>query len=126
MDAGDVPEEDRVIAIQAADIKNLLKETKVTSAEYATVKALVNGQIDTFMNFKFIRVSDRVWEAAGYGKNVAIAFQKNGIKLAIGQEMVSHIDVRADLCYSTQVYSEMTLGATRLQEPMVVKVVSAA
>lgn len=126
MDAGDVPEEDRVIAIQAADIKNLLKETKVTSAEYATVKALVNGQIDTYMGFKFVRVSDRIWTAAGYGANEAVAFQKSGIKLAIGQEMVSHIDVRNDLCYSTQCYSEMTLGCTRMQEPMVVKIVSAA
>lgn len=126
MDSGDVPEEERIIAIQAADLKNLLKETKVTSTDYASVKALVNGQIDTFMGFKFIRVSDRVWTAAGYNANEAIAFQKSGIKLAIGQDMVSHIDVRSDLCYSTQVYSEMTLGATRMEEAKVVKVVSAA
>lgn len=126
MDSGDVPEEERIIAIQAADLKNLLKETKVTSTDYASVKALVNGQIDTFMGFKFIRVSDRVWTAAGYNANEAIAFQKSGIKLAIGQDMVSHIDVRNDLCYSTQVYSEMTLGATRMEEAKVVKVVSAA
>ena len=126
MDAGDVPEEDRVIAIQAADLKNLLKETKVTSTDYASVKSLVNGQIDTSMGFKFIRVANSVWTAAGYGANEAVAFHRNGIKLAIGQDIVSHIDVRSDLCYATQVYSEMTLGATRMQEAMVIKAKSAA
>lgn len=126
MDAADAPEEDRFIAVQAADLKNLLKETKVTSTDYASVKALVNGQIDTFMGFRFVRISDRVWTAAGYSANEAVAFQKSGIKLAMGQDIISHIDVRSDLCYATQVYSEMTLGATRMQEGLVVKAVSSA
>lgn len=34
---------------------NLLRETEVSSYDFNNVKALVEGKIDTFMGFKFIR-----------------------------------------------------------------------
>jgi hypothetical protein len=41
-------------------MSDLLALEKITSADYATVKALVQGAIDTFMGFKFVR-SQRQW-----------------------------------------------------------------
>ena len=80
MDKADVPEEDRYMAVSAADLKNLLKDQKATSVDYAAVRALVQGQIDTFMGFKFVRISDKVWTAAGIAANTAVAFHREGLK----------------------------------------------
>lgn len=126
LDSKDAPEEDRFIAVQAKDLKNLLKDQKATSVDYAAVKALVQGEIDTFMGFKFIRVSDKVWSSAGIDDNVAVAFHRNGLKLGIAQDIISHIDPRPDKNYATQVYSEVNFGATRMNEDLVVKVVNKA
>jgi len=41
------------IAIGASQLDSLLSQTEVTSSDYNTVKALVRGDIDTFLGFKF-------------------------------------------------------------------------
>ena len=126
MDKADVPEEDRYMAVSAADLKNLLKDQKATSVDYAAVRALVQGQIDTFMGFKFVRISDKVWAAAGIAANTAVAFHREGLKLGIGQDIITHIDQRPDKNYATQVYSEINFGACRMDENKVVQVKSKA
>ena len=126
MDKADVPEEDRYMAVSAADLKNLLKDQKATSVDYAAVRALVQGQIDTFMGFKFVRISDKVWGAAGITANTAVAFHRDGLKLGIGQDIITHIDQRPDKNYATQVYSEINFGACRMDENKVVQVKSKA
>ena len=126
MDKADVPEEDRYMAVSAADLKNLLKDQKATSVDYAAVRALVQGQIDTFMGFKFVRISDKVWTAAGIAANTAVAFHREGLKLGIGQDIITHIDPRPDRNYATQVYSEINFGDCRMDENKVVQVKSKA
>lgn len=44
-----------VIAVTSSQIMSLLRETEVSSYDFNNVKALVEGKIDTFMGFKFIR-----------------------------------------------------------------------
>ena len=44
-----------VFACSSAQILNLLSTTEVTSYDYNSVKALVDGKVDTFMGFKFVR-----------------------------------------------------------------------
>ena len=36
----------------------MLEETETTSSDYNSVKALVRGEIDTFLGFKFIDIGD--------------------------------------------------------------------
>lgn len=45
----------RYIVVNAAMLEALLSETEVTSSDYNTVKALVQGEINSFMGFNFIR-----------------------------------------------------------------------
>ena len=49
----------RFIIVGPIQISDLLAVTQATSSDYASVKALVNGEIDTFMGFKFV-VSNRL------------------------------------------------------------------
>lgn len=54
-----VPSENRFMLMHASQLDALLGETEVTSSDFASVKALVQGEIDTFMGFKFITMGDR-------------------------------------------------------------------
>jgi hypothetical protein len=54
-----VPSENRMLLMHASQLDSLLGETETTSSDFATVKALVRGEIDTFMGFRFIAIGDR-------------------------------------------------------------------
>jgi hypothetical protein len=116
LDTGDVdPDQPRCIVTRPAGITDMLSSTQVTSADYNSVKALVAGQIDTFMGFKFIMTN-----LAPVGK--AVCWTKMAMALAVGSEPVVRISERADKNYSTQVFIEMDIGATRVEDAGVVEV----
>jgi hypothetical protein len=100
----------------------LLNVTAATSADFNSVKALVRGEINTFMGFTFIP-STRV--TANSSTLAAVAFQRYGVCLAMADQPVVRTDERTDLSYSWQVYYELNLGAVRLEENRVVKVYTA-
>jgi len=121
LDSADVdPEEERYIVCSPKQITDLLETTDVTSADYNTVRALVQGQIDTFLGFKFI-VSNRLPVDAS-GDRLVFAWARTGILLAVAQEMQTRIDERKDKSYATQVYLSLGIGATRMQEEKIVEI----
>lgn len=131
MDACDCPAENRYILMTATQLDNLLSETKVTSADFASARALVRGEIDTFMGFRFIQLNGKradnslilpAFTDSSKSIRQCIAFHKEGVRLGIGQDAFGKITERDDKCFATQVYYEMTIGATRMQEEMVVEV----
>ncbi len=118
LDANEVdPDEERYIIVNARQMASLLKATKATSADYTTVKALVTGQVDSFVGFKFIR-SERIGTDTNSDDKV-LYWAKPGIKLALGRDVQTRITERPDKNYATQVFLSMTIGATRMQETMV-------
>jgi hypothetical protein len=121
-DNNDVDMEDRFMVASPATVNSLLSVTQATSADYNSVKALIRGEIDTFMGFKWI-TSTRV--NAVTSTNAAIAFQRYGVCLAMADAPVVRTDERPDLSYSWQVYYELNIGAVRLEEDRVVKVYTA-
>jgi hypothetical protein len=90
----------RVLVCTAYEIENLLNTTKVTSADYNTIKALVNGTVDTFMGFKFV-INKRLARlmAASVTSTTAgnvrrcVAWVKGSIKRIKGS-MMSDISIR--------------------------------
>lgn len=54
-----VPSEGRNLLMHSSQLDALLGETEVTSADFATVKALVRGEINSFMGFNIITMGDR-------------------------------------------------------------------
>ena len=82
LDTNNVPPEDRHMIIHANNLANLLSETAVTSADFNTVRALVSGELDTFLGFKFHTVGDRA--EGGLSINASshrkcLAFHKDAI-----------------------------------------------
>jgi hypothetical protein len=101
-------------------IANLLSTTEATSGDYAEVKALVRGEINTYMGFEFIRTERFQTDANGYRRN--IAWSKSGLGLAIGADITSEVAPRPDKRFSWYAYFMMFIGSTRLEEEKVVEV----
>jgi len=121
LDGNDIdPDEPRFMIATSKQMSNLLNEQKVTSFDYASVKALVQGQIDTFMGFNFIRTERLGLD--GNGDRQVLAFIRSGIGLAVGSDVSTRISERADKNYATQVFLSMTIGATRVEDEKVVEI----
>jgi hypothetical protein len=121
LDAANVdPDEARVLVCSAKQISDLLGTTQITSADFNSVKALVQGDIDTFMGFKFIR-SERLGLDSNSNRQV-LAFTNTSMGLALGKDIQTKISERADKNYSTQVYLCMTIGATRVEDEKVIEI----
>ena len=120
LDLSDVdPSIPRYIIVSPKQISDLLNITEVTSSDFNTVKALANGEINTYLGFNFI-VSNRL-SLSGTTRS-CIAFAQDGLALGIGKDVNARIDERADKSYATQVYYCMSIGATRMEEDKVVEV----
>ena len=121
LDSNDVdPSIPRYIAVSPKQITNLLDDPEVTSADYNTVRALVKGELDTYVGFKFVTTNRLGLD--GSGDRRCFAWAMDGIKLAVGKEPSARIDERADKSYATQVYYCMSVGATRMEEAKVVEI----
>lgn len=133
-----------------SQLDSLLRTTEVTSADYNTVKALVRGEVDSFLGMKFIRTQrlptlDSAAEALGYEDNFDVvtgavasgssgdasgyrrcfAFAggpQGGLLFAEAIGMSSKISERSDKNHNTQVFTKASFGATRMEEPKVVEV----
>ena len=121
LDGNDVdPDEPRYMIASSKQMSNLLNLQKVTSADYASVKALVQGQIDTYLGFNFIRTERLGLD--GNGDRQVLAYCGSAIGLAVGSDVNTRISERADKNYATQVFLSMTIGATRVEDEKMVEI----
>lgn len=96
MNANNVPMEDRFIVMHASQLSNLLSETQVTSSDFNSVKALVQGEINTFMGFTFNVIGDRAEGGlTGGGSGVdrtVYAYHKMAVGMAEAMSVRSEIN----------------------------------
>ena len=116
----DIGNEMLYFAASAQNLDNLLGTTEVTSADYNTVKALVKGEVDSFMGFKFIQIERLPLQNTNERR--CLAWARTGLHLGIWNDITTRISERDDKSYSTQVYVKGTFGATRVEEAKVVEV----
>lgn len=95
LDKNGVPSADRFFVCGAAQMNDdLLASTEVTSMDYNNVKALVSGEVNTFLGFTWKMVGDR--DEGGLPLDsttrTCIAYHKASTGLAIGLENSTSID----------------------------------
>ena len=117
LDANEAEDDGRICVINAKQLQNLLAETEITSSDYAVVKALVHGEVNTFLGFDFCRTE--LIETDANSDHKVLFWQQMGMKLAIGSEPQVKISERDDKNYATQVFVSMSIGSTRMQEELV-------
>ena len=114
-------EEERILVVSAKQLQDLLRTTEVTSADYNTVRALVDGTLNTFMGFKFRRSQQLPFQASTTDIRLCYAYVKSGIVLA-ERGLKTMMDVRPDLSHSLQIRSVASLAAVRMEEKKVVEI----
>lgn len=113
------PSETRYLVVAGAQVNNLLAAVESNQSDYWAVKAIVEGKTDQFYGFTVIR-SQRL--ALSGGTRSCIAYTDRALGLAVGRDVVTRIAERSDLSFATQIYLAMSLGATRVQDELVVKI----
>ena len=95
LNAVEAPMEDRYFLTDHQGLDSLLEQTEVTSSDYNAVKALVHGDVDTYLGFKFIVIGTRAEgglpEASG-DVFTNFAFHKAAIGHAVGIDMQTRVD----------------------------------
>jgi len=95
LDKGNVPMDGRHIIVHANGLSSLLSETAVTSSDFNTVKALVQGEINTFLGFQFHVLGDRSEGGLaidGSNDRTCFAFHKDAIGYGEGIGMRTEIN----------------------------------
>jgi hypothetical protein len=122
LDTGNVPAQDRCMLIHASGLAALLDDTKIASSDYAAVKALVQGQLDTFLGFKFITIGDR--DEGGLPKpstRTCFAFHKDAVGMGIGMNQKTEINYVAEKT-SFLVASMFSAGAVAIDAEGIVAI----
>lgn len=118
LDLESVEMEDRYAVVNPTALDHVLNTTQATSSDYAAVKALVRGEVDTWMGFKWVTSNN----LSTSGTLTSCFFmQRYALCLAMGAQPIVRTDQRPDLSYSWQVYYELNIGAVRLEEARVVQ-----
>lgn len=117
----DVEPEERYFVTSPQGIEDLMAEDKATSSDFNTIKAIQSGEFagNSWMGFKWI-MSTRLTLTSNI--RTCFAFHKYGICAALSEMPFVRTDERTDLSYSWQVYYELNIGATRLEEDRVVQI----
>lgn len=124
------PDEEIYFVIDARAKRQLLETTEITNSDYAAVKALVQGQVDTFMGFKFVTcqrtkkfnldgTTGATATNASWGR--AMAYTRNALVLGIASDVTSDLEWLAHKRV-WQVYADLNMGAVRMEEERCVAV----
>ena len=123
LDEAEAPQEGRYYVCPTEDIIDLLGTVEVTSADYNTVRALVSGQIDTFLGFKIIQTELIYLENSSTSAAwFSYAYVKGAIGYGSIEEPAVRLTERSDKNYAWQPYVSMDLGAVRVEDAMVIEV----
>ena len=124
LDAKNVPAEGRIMVIHANSLDSLLGETDVTSSDFNTVKALVQGDINTFLGFNVVTLGDRDEGGLpidGSSDRTCYAFHLDAVGLGIGMGQTSRVDYIAEKT-SFLVASMFSAGAVAIDDEGIVTI----
>lgn len=124
LDAKNVPQEGRCMVIHANGLSALLDETELTSSDFATVKSLSRGELDTFLGFRFIMLGDR--DEGGLplpSTRTSFAFHRDAVGLGVSMNQKSEINYVPEKT-SFLVSSMFSAGAIAIDDEGIVKISS--
>lgn len=119
LDSNEVEDDNRYLALSADQVEDLLAISEVTSADYAQVKALVNGQVGTLCGF-MLKQTERLEKSST--TQYCHAYHRDGMVLGTWLDMKASIDILPGRHFSAQIYAGQSYGATRLEEKRVIRV----
>jgi hypothetical protein len=120
LDEQEVDDGDRYFAHSSQQLQDMLLVDKMTSEDYASVKALVDGKIDRFLGFKFVR-TELLTRNTSTDVRTCFAWHKSGIKFAEGGRN-THMDMLPSRRHCKQIRGVYRCGAVRTENEKVVRI----
>ena len=120
LDEQEVDDGDRYFAHSSQQLQDMLLVDKMTSEDYASVKALVDGKIDRFLGFKFVR-TELLTRNTSTDVRTCFAWQKSAIKFADGGRN-THMDMLPSRRHCKQIRGVYRCGAVRTENEKVVRI----
>ena len=124
LDKNNVPMDGRCFLVSASGLESLLGETSITSADFNSVRALVSGEIDTFLGFKFTMIGDRSEGGLaidGSLDRVCFAYHRDAVGFGIGMNMKTEINYVPEKT-SYLVNGMFSAGAVAIDDEGIVKI----
>lgn len=122
MNEKNVPSEGRYLLMHASQLDALLGETEITSQDFASVKALVRGEIGSFMGFDVLTIGDR--DEGGLPKpstRTCFAWHKDSMGYAESMAQKSEVNYIPEKT-SFLVSSMFSAGAVAIDDEGIVKI----
>ena len=119
----DLDQDPVTIVIGSQQESDLLNLVQVTNTDYTDRPVLVDGKVSRFMGFNFV-----VMERLPYTSTTrsCIAFAKSGLYTGVWRDIMSRLSIRDDMSgQPIQLYTQMMIGATRLQPGTVLQITCA-
>jgi len=124
LDKNNVPMDGRCFLVSASGLESLLGETSITSADFNSVRALVSGEIDTFLGFKFTMIGDRAEGGLaidGSLDRTCFAYHRDALGFGIGMNMKTEINYVPEKT-SYLVNGMFSAGAVAIDDEGIVKI----
>ena len=123
LDAKNVPFDDRHIVVHANNLSGLLGDERAISGDFATVKALVSGEINTFLGFRFYILGDRDEGGLPLSTNdrTCYAFHRSSMGMAVNMNQKTEINYVPEKT-SFLVNSMFSAGAVAIDDEGIVKI----
>ena len=137
----DDPMNKAYIAMGPQEQMELLASEEVTSADYNTIKALVNGEVNTFMGFDFVFSNQIPYiNTAGTAYNLdfnasdepvdtdttdvvgCFAWVKSAVRAVTNPDLSTDIERRGDKRFNWYAYSCLRTGTVRMEDRKVVPI----
>tara|TARA_R100000995_G_scaffold8732_1_gene3751 strand:+ start:464 stop:1321 length:858 start_codon:yes stop_codon:yes gene_type:complete len=99
LDANNVPADNRCLLMHANSLEALLAQTSATSADFNSVRSLVDGSLRTWLGFSIVMLGDR--DEGGLTKDgsndrLAYAFHKDALGMGVSMNQKTEINYIAD------------------------------
>jgi len=123
LDAKNVPFDDRHIIVHANSLSGLLGDERAVSGDFASIKALVSGEINTFLGFNFYVLGDR--DEGGLplssSDRTCFAFHRSSCGMAVNMNQKTEINYVPEKT-SFLVNSMFSAGAVAIDDEGIVKI----
>ena len=137
----DDPSNRAYIAMGPQEQMELLASEEVTSADFNTIKALVNGEVNQFMGFEFV-FSNQIpyintggtayqlsWNASDAAIDVdstdvvgCFAWVKSAVRMVTNPDLSTDIERRGDKRFNWYAYSCLRTGSVRMEDEKIVPI----
>lgn len=115
---------DLYIACSQREINSLLRDTVVGSMDFNSIRALVNGEVNQFMGFNFIRIPSGIIPVNGSSNRRIPCWHREGMLYASMLEPETRAAEDPTKGFNIRLYMRSVFGFTRMEEARCVEIIS--